>query len=181
MTSVPPPGPTAASVPPPVPPMPSAPAVSGDWQPLPARGAWLAALGGAMLALPFGGASIPLATLWPVVSPWIAVPAVALAGAALGAWVAVRRHRRTFWKLDGHGFALRRGHWWRVETRVPISRVQHLDLKHGPLERHARLATLVIHTAGTRLATVSASGLDAGDAQRLRDRLARQLDHDDAL
>ena len=80
---------------------------------------------------------------------------------------------------DGDGFALARGHWWRLETRVPASRVQHLDLKHGPLERRWRLATLVIHTAGSKMSAVSVSGLDAADAERLRDRLARQLDHDD--
>jgi len=167
-----------------VPPLPvtaSPPPVPVDWQPLPPRGAWLAALGGMMLAVPFLGATIPLSALSPMVSPWVAAPAMALAGGMFGAWIAVRRHRRTFWKLDDHGFALRRGNWWQVETRVPVSRVQHLDLKHGPLERRARLATLIIHTAGTRMATVSATGLDADDALHLRDRLALQLDHDDAL
>jgi len=37
----------------------------------------------------------------------------------------------------------------------------------------------VIHTAGTRHSEVSLSGLDAGDAERLRDHLARQTDDDD--
>src|SRR3546814_18276177 len=64
------------------------------------------------------------------------------------------------------------------DTRVPGSRVQHLDIRRGPLERHFRLATLVIHTAGTRHSEVSLSGLDAGDAERLRDHLARQTDDD---
>ena len=48
-------------------------------------------------------------------------------------------------------------------------------------ERTARLSTLVVHTAGTRMAAVSVSGLDAGDAEHLRERLATQVDHDDAL
>ena len=99
----------------------------------------------------------------------------------VGAWLAVKRHRRTYWKLDDEGFGLRRGNWWQVEVRVPLSRVQHLDLKRGPLERSLNLSTLVVHTAGTKLAAVSASGLDAADAERLRDRLAHQLDRDDAL
>ena len=76
---------------------------------------------------------------------------------------------------------MRRGNWWQIETHVPISRVQHLDLKRGPLERGMGLATLVVHTAGTRQATVSVQAMDAADAERLRDRLARQLDLDDAL
>ena len=93
----------------------------------------------------------------------------------------VKRHRRTRWRLDDRGFAVRRGNWWQSETHVPISRVQHLDVKRGPLERSARLSTLVVHTAGTRMAAVSLSGLDADDAERLRERLATQVDHDDAL
>ena len=41
--------------------------------------------------------------------------------------------------------------------------------------KKARLATLVVHTAGTRLNAVSVSGLDQRDAERLRERLAHQL------
>ena len=70
---------------------------------------------------------------------------------------------------------------WFTETRVPASRVQHLDLRHGPLERHWKLATLVIHTAGSKMSAVSVTGLDAEDAETLRDRLARQIEVDDAL
>ena len=60
-------------------------------------------------------------------------------GAALGAWIGIKRHRRTLWKLDQDGFALRHGRWWQTESRVPASRVQHLDLKRGPLQRGLRL------------------------------------------
>jgi uncharacterized protein len=172
------------AAPPPLPPAWNDPAASvekdADWQPLPSRGARLAGLGGALaMAVPFGFGFGFLALITNLASPWAVAPVAALIGAVLGASLAVKRHRRTFWKLDEEGFALRRGHWWQIESRVPISRVQHLDLKRGPLERSARLSTLVIHTAGTKLAAVSVSGLDADDAERLRDRLARQLDHDD--
>jgi membrane protein YdbS with pleckstrin-like domain len=151
-----------------------------DWQHLPARGAKLAAFGGALgSAIPFAVASAFLSRLADFSTPWLVAPVVGLLGAAFGAWLAVKRHRRTLWKLDDQGFALQRGRWWQTESRVPISRVQHLDLKRGPLERAFKLATLVIHTAGTKMAAVSVSGLDGEDAERLRDRLARQLDHDD--
>ena len=171
--------------PPPAPQNPSAETIAPaplavDWQHLPARGAKLAAFGGAVgFAIPFAVASAFLSRLADFSTPWLVAPAVGLLGAAFGGWLAVKRHRRTLWKLDEQGFALQRGRWWQTESRVPISRVQHLDLKRGPLERAFRLATLVIHTAGTRMAAVSVSGLDGEDAERLRDRLARQLDHDD--
>ena len=151
-----------------------------DWLHLPPRGAGLAALGMAIaFAIPCLIASAFLAQVSAWVSPWLLSPLVGLLGAAFGAWIGIKRHRRTLWKLDQDGFALRHGRWWQTESRVPISRVQHLDLKRGPLQRGLRLATLVIHTAGTRMAAVSVSGLDNDDAERLRDRLSRQLDLDD--
>ncbi|SDX72047.1 PH domain-containing protein [Lysobacter enzymogenes] len=103
----------------------------------------------------------------------------ALFGAGIGMWIGFRRYRNTLWKLDAHGFAVRRGVAWQRETIVPLTRVQHLDLKHGPLQRMRRLATLVVHTAGTRHSSVAIDHLDADDAQRLRERLGRQLDLED--
>lgn len=153
---------------------------SVEWQHLPPRGSKLAALGTApLLATPCALAAWLFSQAFDFADPWLLVSVVALLGAVFGAWLGIKRHRRTLWKLDAHGFALQRGRWWQTESRVPVSRVQHLDLKRGPLERAFKLATLVIHTAGTRMAAVSVSGLDGADAERLRDRLARQVDHDD--
>ena len=110
---------------------------------------------------------------------WFAPPVLGLAGAALGAWIGLKHHRHTFWRLDEDGLAVRRGRLWQRETRVPATRVQHLDIKRGPLQRQRNLATLIVHTAGTRHSSVSVPHLDAGDAERLRDLLARQIDADD--
>ncbi|MCW4456442.1 PH domain-containing protein [Flavobacterium sp. MXW15] len=165
--------------PPELPALPAADPAPG-WQPLPPRGALLAATAGGLtmaIALMIGSGIFALVLRGGQLPATLA--ASGLLGAAAGGWFAFRRHRRTFWQLDDHGLALRRGHWWQSETRVPISRVQHLDLRRGPLERAARLGTLVVHTAGSRFNAVSIAGLDQDDAERLRDRLARQLDHDD--
>lgn len=170
------------SIEPPDLPTPVATPAEDGWQALPARGGWVAALGGAIsAAFPFAGIGFVLAHVTGWLSPWLAVPLLLLVGALIGAWFAWRRHRRLRWRLDDTGFAVRRGNWWQSESHVPISRVQHLDLKRGPIERSLGLSTLVVHTAGSRLATVSVSALDAQDGERLRDRLARQLDSDDAL
>lgn len=159
------------------------PSANDGWQSLPLRGAKYEALWTAVaFALPAAGLSVPLTILTHLASPLWLAPLAGILGAAYGAQLGWKRHRRTRWRLDEDGFALQRGRLWQTDTRVPISRVQHLDLKRGPLERASKLATLVIHTAGTRMAAVSVSGLDDADAEVLRDRLARQLDQDgDAL
>jgi len=110
---------------------------------------------------------------------WFAPPVLALVGAAIGAWIGLKHYRSTFWRLDEDGLAVRRGRMWQRETRVPATRVQHLDLKRGPLQRQRGLATLVVHTAGTRHSAVTVPHLDADDAERLRDLLSRQIDADD--
>ncbi len=150
-----------------------------DWRALPARGARLAAMGpavtcGLLAMLVLGGAF--LATRWPGL--WIA-PLGGIVAAVAGARIGVVRHRRVRWRLDEDGLAVRRGRWWQTETRVPVSRVQHVDLRRGPLERALDLATLVVHTAGVKLAAVSLAGLDSADAEWLRDRLARRQSADD--
>jgi membrane protein YdbS with pleckstrin-like domain len=151
------------------------------WQPLPARartlfmagtatGFGLSAMAGSVV-LVFASRDLPLG--------WLLLAAAVALAAAFGAWLGLRRYRHTRWRLDADGFGLRRGRLWQSDTRVPGSRVQHLDIRRGPLERHFGLATLVIHTAGTRNSEVALSGLDLDDAARLRDRLARQTADDD--
>lgn len=153
---------------------------AAQWQPVPLRGAWLAALGGGcMLGLSMMvGAAIVGLSLHSLHALALGA-AAAVAGSLCGAWIGFVRHRRIRWRLDAQGLDVFRGRLWQSETHVPISRVQHLDLRRGPLERAVRLATLVVHTAGTRHTAVAVPGLDQADAERLRERLARQLDHDD--
>jgi len=153
----------------------------GTWQTLPLRARRVFILNGLMLAIPFGFVATILAAVFELPAVWSYGLAGAFVGAASGAWLADKRWRYTHWCLDQESFGLRRGRMWRSETRVPISRVQHLDLKRGPLQRHYALATLVIHTAGTRHSAVGVSCLDLADAEHLRDRLARQLDDDDDI
>jgi membrane protein YdbS with pleckstrin-like domain len=163
-----------------------------DWQPLPVRARTLFLLGMTpSLALPgtvigyIAGQTAGNLGFQPLVGFASFAPAVIglasglLLGGGLGFWLGLKQYRYTFWRLDAEGLAVRRGRMWQRETRVPATRVQHLDLKRGPLQRRRQLATLVVHTAGTRHSAVEVAHLDLADAERLRDRLARQIDHDD--
>ncbi|MGN7918189.1 PH domain-containing protein [Lysobacter sp. 22409] len=154
---------------------------STGWQKLPSRAVLLCTIDVSLsLAVVFAIAGVVLGVL--TVGSWVGIASGlsgALLGAGIGTWIGLRRYRNTLWRLDAHGFAVRRGVAWQRETLVPLTRVQHLDLKHGPLQRLRGLATLVVHTAGTRHNAVSIDHLDAQDAERLRERLGRQLDHDE--
>jgi uncharacterized protein len=151
---------------------------SSDWQQLPRRAYRVFLYVAVFVALPptlFITASL-YANRFQHDWTWLAMVGLWLASISLVLWVAHKRYRHTHWKLDADGFSVRRGRLWQWETRVPSSRVQHLDIKRGPLERAHRLASLVLHTAGTRLNAVSISGLEDGDAERLRDYFSRQID-----
>ncbi len=86
-------------------------------------------------------------------------------------------HRHASYRVDRLGIRIRRGVLWRREISVPVSRVQHIDVSQGPLERSYGLGTLVIYTAGAEFARVSLHGLDHSTALRIRDHLLpREID-----
>ena len=110
-----------------------------------------------------------------LVIAWLAVTAL-LAWLAQ-AWPAIE-YRRFSYALDPEHIEIRRGVIWRTVTSVPKSRVQHIDVAQGPLERKYGLATLSIYTAGTEFARVDLPGLTYARAVEIRDRLLPGHDRD---
>lgn len=104
---------------------------------------------------------------------------VALVCLAVGITFGRNRWLYTRWRLDNHGFRLRKGRWWQKEVFIPRTRVQHLDIHNGPMERSRGLATLVIHTAGTQSHALKQEGFRLETAQALRDALIPQVQRDD--
>lgn len=88
--------------------------------------------------------------------------------------------RHASYVLDTHGIEIRRGVVWRRVISVPRSRVQHIDVSQGPLERTYGLGTMSIYTAGTEYAQVGLRGLDHALALQLRDHLLPR-ESDDAV
>jgi len=97
----------------------------------------------------------------------LAVPASAL----VAFFWPPRAYAHTFYRVDAGGIEIRHGVYWRIVLNVPKSRVQHIDVTQGPLERRFELGTLVIYTAGTDHARVSLSGLEHGRAMAIRQHL----------
>lgn len=157
--------------------LPEAAGVS-EWQALPERARLLFAISRTGLAIPLGVAGFVLFRVFGLPAFAGLLGGIVLAG-GFGLWLGFRQFRHVAWRLDGDGLAIRRGRLYQRETRVPVTRVQHLDLKRGPWQRRRHLATLIVHTAGTRHSAVTLAHLDANDADRLRDVLGRQIDRDD--
>jgi membrane protein YdbS with pleckstrin-like domain len=111
---------------------------------------------------------------------WAGFAALATLRVILFFWYPVRAYRGWGYRLDGKVLETREGIWFRSLTLLPLSRLQHVDLHSGPIQRSFGLASLLLHTAGTQHASIVIPGLDAAEAARLRDQLVA-VGGDDAV
>jgi uncharacterized protein len=89
------------------------------------------------------------------------------------------RYRRWRYALRSDALWIRHGVLWVTVSVIPFSRLQFVDTRQGPLDRLFGLSQLVVHTAA--LGTSGRlPGLDAAEAERLRERLAEVDPSDDA-
>jgi membrane protein YdbS with pleckstrin-like domain len=112
-------------------------------------------------------ATVPESAPW-MVGAWLALAAVR---AFVFVWYPSRAYRAWGYRMDERVLETRHGVWFKVIQLLPLSRLQHVDLHRGPLERWLDLASLVLHTAGTHEASIVIPGLEAEEAGRLRDQL----------
>ena len=73
-----------------------------------------------------------------------------------------------------HELIMQQGFWWVKRTSLPYSRLQHVSLSHGPLERHFNLATLKCFSAGSGSAEIELPGIEQQTAENLRQHLLNQ-------
>ncbi len=89
-----------------------------------------------------------------------------------------RRYRSWGYRMDEEELHVQHGLWTRTRTIVPFGRVQHIDLAQGPIERQFGVATLILHTAGTRNSAVALPGLEHEEAVRMRDAIRAKIRQD---
>ncbi len=125
---------------------------------------------------------IPFAMKYPQVRLWLGGGWFGLA--AICVWFSFWRPPRLFrswgWRIDAKVLEIRSGLLFQRTRLLPLSRLQHVDLERGPLERRFGLASLILHTAGTHSANITIPGLNADEAVRLRDHLV-EIGGDDAV
>jgi membrane protein YdbS with pleckstrin-like domain len=108
---------------------------------------------------------------------WLAI-GVALALAILNTWLSPNLRYR-YWRYEIRADEADLQHGWLTRTRqlVPMSRIQHVDTRRGPLDRRFGLASVVLYTAAGP-AYIPALANEV--AAEVRDRIATLANvHDD--
>lgn len=96
-------------------------------------------------------------------------------------WYSIHWYKAYHYTLLDAGLRIHKGVFWQQQHTVPRNRVQHIDITTGPLERRYELSKLVLHTAGTRNASVTLPGLLQDDAAALRQELINTNSTDDTV
>jgi len=97
----------------------------------------------------------------------------------LAIWLLPRRRYQAWGYVRGEDeLVVKHGLLVRQRTIVPFGRVQHTDVRQGPLQRMLGLATLVLSTAGTTGSAVKLPGLLHNEAEELRDHVRSQIRQD---
>lgn len=91
------------------------------------------------------------------------------------------RYRAWGFALRERDLYLRHGILFRTTSVVPHARIQHVDTRHGPIDRRLGLAAVVVFTAGNQGAIIAIPALDADEAETIRDRLAAESGVGDAV
>lgn len=136
---------------------------------------WLVS-GMASLIVPLGlllGGTAWASTKWDDHAAMIIVAAATAAGFLLGVTIISPPLAYARWRfsVDDELLLARYGIIWIEEKSIPISRLQHVDVLRGPIERLFGLATLVVFTAGTEGAHFRLPGLAVARARQLRDQI----------
>ncbi len=129
-----------------------------------------------LIPIVFVGVAIPWATIWLILA-WLALTAVTVWYCL---WYPQRLYTSWGYRIDSKVLETRSGRVFQRTRLLPLTRLQHVDIERGPLERMFGLAALVLHTAGTHSANIRIPGLEAAEATRLRDHLI-EIGGDDAV
>ena len=99
---------------------------------------------------------------------WMVLSAIVLFGILL-LFMAKVYFKNKKYRLFDKNLTFRSGVLVHTEVVVPFSRIQHVEIDEGPLERFFGLATLSIYTAGDSGKDLKINGLEVEKAQEIKD------------
>ena len=89
--------------------------------------------------------------------------------------LSILRLLTVFFAFRHKGFAIReqdvlykKGLFWKTQTSIPFNRVQHCEVKQGPIERMFDLAQLIVYTAGGSTSDLRVPGLEPTEANSIK-------------
>ena len=156
------------------------------WQPLHPTARWLfhlqslAGLAGFWLPVLIGGtfaASFAVGTTFALVGGGVGLFGVFL----LALWYPSLSFDRWSWALREDDLVIRSGVFFLRTTAIPLGRIQHVDVRQGPLEQGFGLGRLLVFTAAGMGADGVVPGLALDVAEALRDRLVTRAQGDDGV
>ncbi len=129
---------------------------------------------GIFILIPFLIGAFALEAFGPLLAGVSAVPLIVLF-LWLVLYLPMRRYQARGYDMASDRLRVVKGVLFHSDTVVPFSRVQHLDVEQGPLERAFGIARLILHTAGSHNASVSLPGLAHADAVAMREEIRQHV------
>lgn len=129
----------------------------------------------ALVGLPMAGAAgVGLATITHAAVGGVVAGALLLTQVLLAVLWPPLEYEAFRYDLRKQDLLVQSGVLFRRWSAIPFHRIQHVDTRQGPLERMLGLSRLLVFTAAGVSADGSIPGLDAVQAERLRDELSRR-------
>ncbi len=113
---------------------------------------------------------LPDVSWWPLGAWWGAACLSVVVLCLALAWPPLA-YRGWSYSVRKHDVMLAYGVLWRVRRSVPRPRIQHVDVRSGPLDRAFGIVKCTLYTAGTGEADAAIPGLLPEVAEALRERL----------
>lgn len=131
-------------------------------------------IAGAIPLVPLLGGAISIEVADFLPTGLIFIPFVLL-GLFLVIYLPMKRYRSRGYDMGADRLRVVKGVMFHADTVVPFSRVQHLDVEQGPVERAFGIARLILHTAGTHNSSVILPGLGRDTAIELREAIREHV------
>ncbi|WP_246028557.1 PH domain-containing protein [Shewanella atlantica] len=100
----------------------------------------------------------------------IVIPALLMIGSGI-TWVRYLNAKAIGYAVCSHELVMQTGIFWVKRISLPYTRLQHISLSQGPLERKFYLRTLKCFSAGSGSAEIELPGLESKTAEKLRQHL----------
>lgn len=89
------------------------------------------------------------------------------------------RFRAMGYVLRQRDILFRKGVLVHTVTAIPFNRVQHCEIRQGPIEKVLNLATLKIYTAGGHSSDLSIQGISREKARKLKEFMMNEVSQDE--